>query len=207
MTESVWEQFVDILKGRGIRFDTGLSDDEAARVEAEFGFRFPSDLREFLQAGLPVGNGFADWRNEPRLSLRERLAIPLEGMLFDVEHNGFWLSEWGPRPPVLEAAQAVARRLVSAAPVLIPIYKHRMIPDRPHDADNPVFSVHQTDIIRYGTDLRDYLIHEFLTDKDVGFWPIPENVKHIDFWEIERFQSVRWSGGSAKFDNRRGILP
>jgi hypothetical protein len=36
-----------------------------------------------------------------------------------------------------------------------------MIPDDPHLEGNPVFSVHQADIIYYGHDLEDYLRHEF----------------------------------------------
>ena len=207
MPDSVWTQLVDILKDRGIAFDAGLSDAEADRVESEFAFRFPPDLRDFLQAGLPVSAGFPNWRSESRESLRERLTAPLDGVLFDVEHNGFWLDEWGARPASLEEAQAVVRRLVAEAPVLIPVYIHRMMPDRPHAAGNPVFSVHQTDIIYYGTDLRDYLIHEFLADKDVGVWPIPDSVRRIDFWDIKRFLSVRWSRGYAVFDNRKGFLP
>jgi hypothetical protein len=205
--DSVWTQLVDILKDRGVPFEAGLSDAEADGVEAELGFRFPSDLRDFLRAGLPVGEGFPNWRREDRESLRERLAGPVEGVLFDVGHNGFWLDDWGPRPPSLGEAQAAVRRLVAAAPVLVPVYSHRMMPDRPHVAGNPIFSVHQTDIIYYGTDLRDYLIHEFLADKDVGVWPIPDSVRRIEFWDIERFLSVRWSRGYAAFDNRKGVLP
>jgi hypothetical protein len=56
---------------------------------------------------------------------------------------------------------------------------------------NPVFSVHQTDIIYYGVDLRDYLIHEFLARENVGVWPIPASVRRVPFWDIEQFLSVR----------------
>ena len=72
---------------------------------------------------------------------------------------------------------------------------------------NPVFSLHQTDIIYYGVDLRDYLIHEFFAREDVGVWPIPETVRRIRFWEVERFLSVRWAAGACVFDNSEGDLP
>jgi hypothetical protein len=207
VADSIWNQLVSILRDRGVPFEEGLSDTDADRVEAEFGFRFPPDLREFLGAGVPVGEGFPDWRRESRDSLNERLSVPVDGVLFDVEHNGFWLDEWGPQPVTLAEAQTLVRRLVASAPMLVPVYKHRMIPDRPHVSGNPVFSVHQTDIIYYGADLPDYLIHEFLVDKGIGIWPIPDATRRIEFWDIERFQEVRWSRGYAAFDNRRGVLP
>lgn len=203
----MWKTLVTILRDLGIPFEAGLTESEIQDAERSFHFGFPPDLRAFLQAGLPVGKGFPNWRSESTDSLHERMRAPLEGILFDVEHNGFWLPEWGARPGRLEDANAVVEKLVAAAPVLVPIYQHRMIPDRPHQPGNPVFSVHQTDIIYYGADLRDYLIHEFLTRADVGLWPIPDSVRKIEFWDIERFWKVRWSQGSAVFDNRKGILP
>jgi hypothetical protein len=80
---------------------------------------------------------------------------------------------------------------------------HRMMPDEPREAGNPVFSVHQTDIIYYGFDLLDYLRNEFkLRDRD----PWPEKVRPIRFWDLERFQT-RWDHGPCAFDNSSGILP
>ena len=127
------------------------------------------------------------------MALRECLEIPLRGVLFDVEHNEFWLEEWGRRPNSLEGALRVAGELVAAAPRLIPVYAHRMMPDEPHMPGNPVFSVHQTDIIHYGFDLADYLRHEFgLLSRE----PWPAQMKPIRFWDLDRFQKVRWG-----FDN------
>lgn len=187
-----------------IDFEPGLSDAEVAAVESRFGFRFPPDLRAFLQTALPRGEHFPDWRSGEEAALRQWLDIPREGVLFDVEHNGFWLPEWGTRPESLEQALHFASELVLAAPKLIPVYMHRMMPDEPHLPGNPVFSVHQTDIIHYGFDLADYLRHEFhLPDR--AAWP--EQVRPIRFWDIDRLQEVRWSGGSCKFDNRGGALP
>ena len=94
---------------------------------------------------------------------------------------------------------------VAAAPRLIPIYGHRMMPDEPQEPGNPVFSVHQTDIIHYGFDLADYLRHEFGLP---GREPWPERVRPIRFWDPDRFQEVRWGpDGSCVFDNSRGQLP
>jgi hypothetical protein len=79
-----------------------------------------------------------------------------------------------------------------------------MMPDEPRKAGNPVFSVHQTDIIHYGYDLLHYLHEEFKVAK---WWTPPSDPRPIRFWELKRFQKVRWKDGSCIFDNRRGILP
>jgi hypothetical protein len=199
-----WSTTIEALKAASVVFDQGLSDEEIAGVEATFGFRFPPDLRAFLATALPVSGRFPDWRNGDEDELRERLSDPLEGILFDVEFNGFWQPAWPERPDDLEAAKDIVRSLVADAPRLIPVYSHRMMPDRPHEAGNPVFSVHQTDIIYYGFDLQDYLEHEF----EIGERrPWPDEVREIPFWDIESFLEVRWAEGSCVFDNRKGILP
>ena len=199
-----WLGIIEQLKGRGVDFAPGLTDAEVASVEKRFGFRFPQDLCALLQAGLPRGEHFPDWRSGREEQLREWLDTPRVGIFFDIENNDFWLPEWGPRPKANQEALEFAGRLVAAAPKLIPICQHRMIPDDPHSEGNPVFSVHQTDIIYYGHDLEDYLLHEFGLPRRK---PWPEKLRPIRFWDIERFQEVRWANGPCVFDNRRGILP
>ncbi len=182
-----------------VEFAPGLTDAEIVAVEGRFGFQFPPDLREFLQTALPCGQGFPNWRSGEGASLHEQLALPVEGICFDVEHNGFWLPEWGPRPGPLEEALRRTRELVADAPVLIPLYEHRFIPAEPHLPGNPVLSVHQTDIIHYGSDLRDYWRREFHLARE-DRWP--DAVRSIRFWDIARFQEVRWAGGPCVTDPR-----
>ena len=204
-----WSKLIDTLKIHGVTFSEPLSERETVAVEGLFGFSFPLDLREFLQTAMPTGKHFPDWRVCDETLIRDWLNRPREGVLFDVEHNKFWLSEWGDRPTELTDAHAIVNGLIDDAPMLIPIFMHRMMPSEPLDAGNPVFSVHQTDIIAYGTDLADYLIHEFtFTESEKFDWTLPENVRSIRFWDIDRFQETRWGeDGSCVFDNRRGILP
>ncbi len=76
----------------------GLKQREIIRIEATYGFQFPPDLRQLLEAALPLSPQFPDWRAGDTANLRARLAWPLDGMCFDIEHNVFWLDEWGPRP-------------------------------------------------------------------------------------------------------------
>lgn len=183
--EAVLQQLAQRLqKGSTIQLARGLSDAEVGDTESRFGFRFPPDLRQLLQTALPIGDRFPDWRSGNKSELDEWLDLPRTGILFDVEHNSFWLHEWGERPANLSDALDLASEQVRAAPTLIPMYAHRMMPDEPELPGNPVFSVHQTDIVYYGFDLLDYLRHEFdLSERD----PWPDEVRAIRFWDLGRF--------------------
>jgi len=194
MPNSPWQPIVDLLRGVEYRFGlvtasspsyriefaAGLTDREVEAAEGRFGFSFPPDLRAFLQTALPCGPQFPNWRSGDIDELREWMSLPKEGILFDVEENAFWPEEWGPRPATMASALALASDIVEAAPRLIPIYGHRMMPDEPKEEGNPVFSVHQTDIICYGVDLKQYLSCEF------GGLSYAEAVegepRHVRFW-------------------------
>jgi hypothetical protein len=151
---------VDLLASSG-RFPLtpGLSDTEFARIEDEFGFRFADDHRALLAAGLPTGRGWPDWRSPDRQTIRDRLAAPVEGVLFDVAQSDFWYGGWGPRPHSPEEAVEVARRYLMTVPRMIPVYSHRYLPAALND--HPVLSIYQTDIVLYGNDLRDWIAREF----------------------------------------------
>ncbi len=91
----------------------------------------------------------------------DKLEVPFDGIAYDIEHSRFWWEAWGPRPRALSDAIAIAKAAVERAPRLIPVLGHRYMPAEPELAGNPVFSVHQTDIIYYGIDLRRYIACEF----------------------------------------------
>ncbi|MEU8762590.1 hypothetical protein [Streptomyces sp. NPDC048659] len=156
----------------------GLSERELDAVEARFGFTFAADHRVFLSVGLPNGSPhWPDWRDGDPEDLAWRLARPVEGALFDVEHNGLWHPLWPPRPDATAEALRVARAELAHVPRLIPVYSHRYLPGTPGQHGHPVLSVWQTDIIVYGNDLTDYLRAEFggppsnaLARTTVDFW-------------------------------------
>jgi hypothetical protein len=180
MAESGWQDLIAELKSQGVAFSVGLDDKEVTMIENRFDFHFPPDLCAFLQTGLPIGKRFPDWRSPEESELQARLDWPRDGILFDVEHDRFWLDEWGPRPESLDEAKRVACNFVAAAPRLIPIFAHRMMPDEPHEDGNPIFSVYQTDIIYYGLDLSDYLRHEFKLARREEW---PRQPRSIRFWD------------------------
>lgn len=152
---------VDHMRDQGIGFESGLTDDEIWAVEAQYEFRFPPDLRLFLSFALPVSDRFPNWRKRDSEDIGERLAWPADSICFDIEHNDFWMDEWGKKPDNLAEAKTVARAKIAKAPFLIPIYSHRYLPAIPCLSGNPVVSVYQTDIIYYGLDLPDYFFAEF----------------------------------------------
>ncbi|HEY2002008.1 MAG TPA: hypothetical protein VGG80_06805 [Acidobacteriaceae bacterium] len=190
MDREHWLELAALLQVGHLEFDPGLTDLEVEATEEKFNFRFPPDLRAFLQTIMPAHIGFHDWRDGNETRLRKMLDWPLQGCLYDVEHNGFWLPEWGPRPELLADALEIAKAKITEAPKLIPIYSHRFIPGEPRESGNPVFSVHQMDIIYYGFDLDDYLRHEFNLP---GRKDWPAQVRPISFWDPDRFQKLRWT--------------
>jgi hypothetical protein len=188
MGNAHWLNVIALLKGVGVEFDSGLTDREVEVAETKFKFSFPPDLRAFLQTALPTGERFPNWRSGDETEVQERLSRPLDGCLFDVKHNGFWLPEWGLRPELLADAFKIATEMIAEAPKLIPIYSHRFIPEEPHEAGNPVFSVYQMDIIYYGFDLEDYLRHEFHLPERKDW---PAKVRPIRFWDPNRIEEFR----------------
>ena len=173
-----------VLARAGVVFESGLSSSEIDSVENRFGFVFPEDLRRFLMFALPTGLRFPNWRDYSSPEIAQTLAWPLEGIWFDVQNNHFWPREWGAKPTDDSVAYEELRSRVASAPKLIPISGHRYMPDRPGTAGNPVYSVHQTDIIYYGGDLENYLHNEFHYYFGTPQHSIPGEIREIEFWSL-----------------------
>jgi hypothetical protein len=172
------------LEKAGVTFEVGLTSQEIKDVEQRFGFTFPEDLRSLLMFALPTNLGFPNWRNQNDPELERSLSGPLEGMWFDVQNGVFWPDEWGSKPKEPAAAYEQLRSRVASAPTLIPICGHRYMPDRPYASGNPVFSVHQTDIIYYGSDLENYLHNEFHYYFGKPVYSISGEIREIEFWSL-----------------------
>jgi hypothetical protein len=163
----------------------GLTEAEFARVEQQFEFEFADDHRAFLTAGLPLAatpsgrNPWPDWRHGDPAALRKRLDWPIEGALFDVEHNDVWHPSWGDRPADAGQALKTARQHLSQAPKMIPVCGHRFLPAGRGTYGHPVLSIYQTDIIVYGTDMANYIDCEFHRWHISADWTPPPMVP---FW-------------------------
>jgi hypothetical protein len=157
----------------------GLTDREFTWIEAEYGIEFADDHRAFLAAGLPINSArreegatwerpWPDWRDGEEEELRRHLGWPVREVLHDVR-LGAWLSSWGARPEDKAEASRIAGQELARAPKLVPLYAHRFLPGGRGTYGNQVLSMWGADIIPYGTELVDYITHEFYpSDDDEG---------------------------------------
>ena len=169
------------LEKAGVEFEKGLSESEIKETESKHKFHFPPDLKELLKFLLPISKNWVNWRNDSEDEIKQRFNWVYKGIYFDIERNVFWLQDWGDKPTDLNEAFEIARLNIQKAPKLIPIFSHRYIPERPHLKGNPVFSVHQTDII-YGDNLEDYFNNEFHFFFGGGVAKLNKTARRIKFW-------------------------
>lgn len=159
---SLADKVINHLKNSGTQVQSGLSEPEFAKAEAEFSFAFPPDLKAILSAGLPIGPGFPDWRStgSARLQLRASLNLPIAAISFHIARNALWSKSWGPRPIDPEKALKMARNELKKAPLLIPVFSRCYIPCNPTLAGNPVFFIDENQIFCCGFDLSDFFDRE-----------------------------------------------
>jgi hypothetical protein len=164
---------------QGTRWLGGLDEQEIVNIEQRYQVHFPPDYRLFLQTlhsvDRPmVGASFADGntmvpRTKPSFynwqtnttSIQAAYEWLVHGLVFDVQKANLWLPSWGVKPGTVEAQEARVQELVKTAPRLIPVFAHRYLLAEPCEAGNPVFSIHQSDMILYGEDLHSYFLQEF----------------------------------------------
>ena len=183
------ENIISILSKKGVQFAKGLTGLEVVEIETKFDLQYPPDLKLFLQTAQPISDGFVNWRlglksTKESEKILDRLNWPWEGMVFDIKSNSFWMKNWGVKPNGDEAKIQIAREHYETYPKLIPIYSHRYIPEQPREIENPIFSVHQMDIIYYGSNLETYFANEFGYTKTGQFELSEYPNKKIDFWSI-----------------------
>ncbi len=187
MNKEEAEEIIRMLINKDVKFESALTNDEILRIELTFDIKFPPDYKLFLQTALPISEGFVNWREglyliETKAQILSRLAWPLEGLLFDLQSNNFWIDAWGNMPVSYNEKELIAKRHYASYPKLIPIYAHRYISSEPNENGNPVFSVHQMDIIYYGYNLATYLANEFNFILPDSFTLLEGPVREINFW-------------------------
>lgn len=156
----------------------GLSEEAIIDIEGQLGFSMPPDFRYYLaNTSEPAhADGFS-WRNFEKTKYDERVKHLLDGVLFDLENSALWLKRWGQRPNSREDAINRVVEDFQSWPKLLPFWGG-YLPASPCEAGNPVFSIHQTDIIYVGANILDRLINLYLEDKSVT----SISIKQIPIW-------------------------
>ncbi len=173
------------IRFKALQLEVGLTESELRRAEDSSGFRFPPDLRELLAEVLPLDPPglerlrFPNWRDIPNDYVKWRMEWPFEMLIWDVERNQHRLPGWTREPRPDENLRAMTQASLNAAPHLIPVFSHRFLPATPCERGNPIFSMHGTDTIIYGTDLLAYFCNEFRVADPRDEEPV---LKDIPFW-------------------------
>lgn len=158
----------------------GMSSSELEEIEVKLGFDLPSDFRHLFRNVQDPGGVLFPWSHFSTELYDNTVARVWSGIEFDIQHNTVWLNRWGARPSDLDAAKSIAREDFKTWPKLLPISGHRFLPAAPSEPNNPVFSIVQTDIIYYGSNLADYLVREFCPG--AHFLRELEIKRRIDVW-------------------------
>ena len=73
----------------------------------------------------------------------------------------------------------VVAELYRNTPKIIPVYSHIFMPEMNDDNDLPVLSIHYGDIVYYGRNLQEFLLHEFC---GVDIPKYISEYKNVPFW-------------------------
>jgi hypothetical protein len=176
----MYEEIVNMLKLYGVEFAEGLSEQEVIKIEQEYKIKFPKELQEFYATALPVSKGFYNWRDFKPTNVQyinDVLKRPFND-IHEMADEVYWCDEWGDEPNDSERADIV-RAMLEKAPVLIPVYLHRYMPAINLEP-TPIFSMHDTDIIYYGENLKSYFEIEFgnKEQNDISY----NLIKCVPFW-------------------------
>ncbi|KAJ0771065.1 hypothetical protein HanPI659440_Chr07g0264771 [Helianthus annuus] len=124
----------------------GLTEPELSAIESTFNFSFPPDLRSILREGLPVGQGFPNWRSSSPQQLDILIHLPILGLCKQVSRQKFWYPGWGERPKEDDEAVELAKGFLKRCPVLVPVYQNCYVPTSPCLSGNPVFYVSGSEV-------------------------------------------------------------
>ena len=160
------EKIKEVLIKNNITLYDGLTDEEFEKIEKFYSIKFPISLRTLYKSFLPEFYNWRDFSEENVNKIKYYLNWPIEGILFDIQNNGFWKKCFGQRTNDINENKKIALEFLEnsnneTVPKLIPVYAHRYVPCYPDIMDIPVISVYQTDIVFYGKNLEDYFKSEF----------------------------------------------
>lgn len=167
------------LERAGVQIAPGLDQSALDDLATAFNVELPGELAVLLAAGVPVGEKWPSWANDPAAEAQSTRRWIRRAFEFDIRGRQYWHPLFGGRPDDDTEALDVAMAIVETAPTLIPIYAHRFLVAG-MDAPRPVLSVWQAvDSIYFGNDLADYLANEFGCERPEWAVPYPP---HVPVW-------------------------
>lgn len=177
----MYEELIFNLEKKGVKFEKGLTSLEILNIEKIYDISFTEELKKLFSAVLPISNGFYNWRdtsNENIKKIKKKMKTPFN-VLKEYIDEIYWCDEWGEEPNSSQERNLFLINKIRCAPKLIPIYSHRFIACY-ESKQNPVFSIHGTDVIYYGENLKSYLEIEFGI-KEYSYIKM-ESIISVPFW-------------------------
>jgi len=179
--EKMYKKIIDMLMENQVIFEVGLDASEIGAIESYYCIQFPDDLKEFFKCGLPVSEGFYNWRDfsEKNVNkIKSALMAPILNIRENIDDLE-WFKNWGAIPDNKEQKNSIIIQKLETAPILIPLFKHRYISSQ-FKKDNPIFSIYDLDIIYYGENLEQYFLVEFKYKKhsEITY----QKIKRVTFW-------------------------
>ena len=179
------ELMIKKLKKAGVKFDKGLTKQEIIKIETLCNFKFPQEIKEFLLCGLPVSEGFYNYRDFSEQNILEINNFQKridESFLFDIEKNNL-LEEFREKFKECKNDKDLQNKLFNylhESPKLIPFYAHRYFFS---GLDNmPIVSFWQpSDSIFYGSNFENYLTNEFI-NKTCNVGEISTDFEKTGIW-------------------------
>lgn len=177
----MYKESISLLKSHGIQVEPGLTDDEVRKIEKIYSIQFPKSLKEFLMEGVPISDGYYNWRNlkEDNIEYIKRVIYNPIKYIEEYPEEVDWYREWGEEPECFSDRVQIVKKRLMDAPTLLPIYAHRYIPVY-LDENPPVISVMGVDIIFYGENLAEYFKVEFGEKKHTEI--NCQKINPIPFW-------------------------
>ena len=166
---------------KDVKLTEGLSDDEVDALEKRYGFRFPPEVLEFLQAGVLVSKTWHDWHalasgSIPLGAEEDTVSNIYKWHCTPEDEEYYYENPWAEKKSLEKAIEFATKTYP-----LIPLKGHRCIVTVPHTEGLPCVSMHQmSDNIRMGKNFWHYVA----TDLDLPEGTVPQEWTEKSFpWE------------------------
>ena len=91
------ENIRERLIQNNIKLYEGLTEEEFEKIENFYSIKFPISQWTLYKSFLPEFINWRDFSQENVNQIKYYLNWPIEGILLDIEHNGFWKKCFGPK--------------------------------------------------------------------------------------------------------------